>query len=578
MANRKFAYAVSAVAMAAGSGLAVTSTAFATSQALTENLTLTESVANCYTVKSGSDVVIELGGHDINCSGDNAIMVENNARVTIRGTGNVNAITSGKAAIYNNIGGKTIVEGGTYNSENWYTVKNLGDMEIRGGTFNQGSENTSNASLIDNGWYNGKSATGASDQGNAHVGDDLATMTITNGTFNHRTTTATIKSDDYSQTLIGGGSFNSEKGYLLQASGEVTVNGGTFRGYNSMVIFIANGEASFEPGVAVINDGDVEAKYLASVEPAYVGSGYDKGTLTVNGGTFTGLDKILKNGESTIKAVDGTSRMIAGGAFNIAPADDQMREEMVAAYNADTELYDVVNPEEPAEGTDVEQNPETGDWEVVPSEEDLADKEDGLIADDDAPGTVAGSVKFDEPFVADRKAYVSIVSNNSELEVVDSEPGRKTVLVAAFDIDLQDRDGVRIDVNDVDMTIKIDLTKEQYEELAQYENIEVIYFDEEGVGVESLPATIRVSNDVPGEEKYILIFNTNHLSTYGVAGIEAVAESEDADVTTPNTGATTKEEGSNSAGTIVAAIISILVGLSVTGYLSYRIGNRAAKK
>lgn len=159
MAKKKVACALSAVAMTLGSGI-LSPAVFADSQDLTGDLTLTADVTDCYTVKSGSNVTINLGEYGIECTGSNAITVENGAVLTIKGEGSVTAKTKYKAAVFNSIGGVVNIEDGTYLAEDWYTVKNLGTMTIDGGVFNQGKDNKSNASLIDNGWYDGKSVNG----------------------------------------------------------------------------------------------------------------------------------------------------------------------------------------------------------------------------------------------------------------------------------------------------------------------------------------------------------------------------------------------------------------------------------
>ena len=88
---------------------------FVYAEELTENLTLESDSTNCYVVKSGSNVTIDLNGHNITCTGSDAIYVEKDATLTIRGEGVVQTFTSGKAAIFNN--GTVILNGGTYTTE-----------------------------------------------------------------------------------------------------------------------------------------------------------------------------------------------------------------------------------------------------------------------------------------------------------------------------------------------------------------------------------------------------------------------------------------------------------------------------
>ena len=310
---------------------------------LEEDLTLTGDVAECYTIPAGKTVTVDLAGHTITCTGDNAFLVENGATLTIKGDsengGEVKAMTKGKAAVYNNVGGTVIIDDGDYYADNWYTVKNLGTMTIEDGTFSQNEKmysNTdgySNASLIANGWYNAKKLNGASDQGNAHTGDIVAELTINGGWFRHFSTTSTIKSDDYSVMNINGGLFESAKGFLVQATGDVTINGGIFDGYSSLLIYNADGTAKYEPGKAVINGGIITAQYIADVRKSYA-------ELTVNGGRFEELEGVYANTE--------LSGALKGGAYNIELATGYLAEGYTAYETKDSGyrvIKTIVTPE-----------------------------------------------------------------------------------------------------------------------------------------------------------------------------------------------------------------------------------------
>jgi len=277
---------------------------------LTKDKTLTENVTECYTIPSNKNVTIDLAGYDITCNSGNAIEVKDGAALTIKGTGNVKAEGSESAAIYNNIGGTTTIESGKFESANWYTIKNLGTITINGGTFSQGDGITSNASLIANGWYDSASNTGASDQGNAHTDSKTANLTINSGKFIHKNTTSTIKSDDYSKTTINGGEFTSQNGFLIQATGDVTVNGGDFNGFKSMVILYGDGSEAY-PGKAAINGGtaDMNNGYVAA-------AAWEGGTLEIADGEFTGLTGIL---DETYGDSSKAQITISGGSFDSDP-------------------------------------------------------------------------------------------------------------------------------------------------------------------------------------------------------------------------------------------------------------------
>ena len=309
----------------------------ALAMSLEENLTLNGDVEKCYTIPEGKTVTVDLNGYTITCAGDNAFIVEDGATLTIKDDnedkGAVKAMTKGKAAVYNKVGGTVTIDGGNYYADNWYTVKNLGTMTIEDGTFSQNEKmysNTdgySNASLIANGWYNAKKLNGASDQGNAHTGDIVAELTINGGWFKHFSTTSTIKSDDYSVTNVNGGLFESAKGYLVQATGDVTIDGGIFKGYDSLLVYNATGDAKYEPGKAVVNGGDVSAKYIADARKSHA-------ELTVNGGKFEGLEAIYANTE--------LSGALKGGAYNIEPETGYLAEGYTVYASADGENYRVM--------------------------------------------------------------------------------------------------------------------------------------------------------------------------------------------------------------------------------------------
>lgn len=551
MVRNGVAYALSAVAVTLGSGI-LAPAVFADAQDLTADLSLTASVTDCYTVKSGNNVTIDLGGYDIECTGANAILVENGAVLTVKGNGNVSTSTAGRAAIYNNIGGTVTVEGGNYNSTNWYTVKNLGTMTIKDGTFSQGENNTSNSSLVDNGWYNSENG-GASDQGNAHTGDIVANMVIDGGTFNHYTTTSTIKSDDYSKTTINGGAFNSQNGYLLQATGDVTVNGGTFRGYNSMIVFNATGDAGYEPGIATINDGDINAKYVAS------GS---KGVLKVTGGKFVGLSRIVYYGNI---AGEG----ISGGRFNIDPEAARVADGHVSIL-VDEGLYEVQSRAVIEEGGYDVETDEEGNNVVLPKEINMVEN-GAMESDGSLAGALYGSAVFTSAFDADRKAYFELLTlDNNEVDALELDSTGGGDLILSFDASLwSDRSGspLPIDVHDTSVTIRVVLTDEQYDILKSYDEVKVVYFGDDGKEAGRFDAVLGVDGD-----KYYIEFTTTHLSTYGVVGVNEVEE-EATVAETPDTGTMTAAGASASIAAMAAAVtVGMLTSIVSFTYLMRRRG------
>ena len=71
------------------------------------------------------DITIDFAGHSLTTNG-HGIYVESGAEVVITGDGSINATGSVRAAIVNE--GTLTVESGSFNSANWYTVKNFSVM------------------------------------------------------------------------------------------------------------------------------------------------------------------------------------------------------------------------------------------------------------------------------------------------------------------------------------------------------------------------------------------------------------------------------------------------------------------
>lgn len=275
---------------------------------ISENYTLQEDSNEYIEVAENANVIIDLNEKTLEVTGkSDAIIINDGATVVIKGNGKV---LSEQAAIFNK-GGSVTVENGSFDSSVWYTIKNLGTMTINGGTFTQSNKNAGNSSLIANGWA-GKTDKGvaAPESGTEAV----ANMTINGGTFIHHTTTSTIKSDDWSKTVISGGNYESKNGTLLQATGEVIVNNGDFVGYNNIALFNGTGEKGYEPALLTIKGGTFSAKYIIWT--------FTSGTLTISGGEFNDIldvrnpDKELNEYKETITggtyAIDIKSHVATG--------------------------------------------------------------------------------------------------------------------------------------------------------------------------------------------------------------------------------------------------------------------------
>ena len=251
--------------------------------ALTADVTLTEGKL---TIPANADVTLDLGTFKLIGS------IVNKGKLTVTGTGSVVATAAGTAAVANFPGGTVTLSGGTYESANWYVIKNMGEMYINGPVNvqkPQGSTDTS--SLIDNGWAS-DSDTVAGEAVAAQA--NKAKLVISNGNFKGKSgaeSCSVVKNDDYGVLEISGGTFDS------------TANTGT-----------SNAATLLNWNVATISGGTFTGMYPIS-NGAYTGEA-DKGKITITGGTFTGTSTIFGMG------VGGNatgSVTVSGGTFT-APA------------------------------------------------------------------------------------------------------------------------------------------------------------------------------------------------------------------------------------------------------------------
>lgn len=398
-------------------------------------------------VNEGQEVTINLGGTTVSNTTGKAVII-NKGKLTITGEGTVNTASAGAAAVLNYPGAELTINGGSYNSTNFYTVKNFGAINIAGGTFTQGENNTSNSSLIANGWYDGKGTAGA-DMGVAYT-EGIATMTINDGTFTHNTTTSAIKSDDYSKTTINGGNFESKQGFLAQVTGDVTINGGKFTGFNSFLVFNADGSTNYEPGAALITGGDVKAAYMATV--------YGYASLNVEGGNFSDLEGFVKEGKLT-------DAKISGGVYGVEPAAEMIKAGYKAQKNADGKFEIVLN----VTASDKTDNKDT----------DSNEKTLGDVAGDVIAGITDGKTE----------------NNGSKFEAADGvdDDTLKAALGGAMSIELES-DGTYTLTAEEDAAVKAELANANATVLDAYDVVVVLRdaADNELGKVTELPKALKV--------------------------------------------------------------------------------------
>lgn len=262
------------------------------------DIKLLKDTAEDITIPASKTITIDLNGKKITNMSADTITVEKGAALTINGTGTVDNVTHGKAAIYNK--GAVTLNGGTFersaeagkDSKNnggnsYYTILNHGEMTVGEGVTVNNKGHFS--SLFSNGYYSYKTKDGV----------EKPTLTINGGMFDGGLNT--IKNDD---------------------DGILTINNGTFKNYT---------QAAFQNhGTATVLNGSFIAESVYSIDNCGCDATHDPGKLTVSGGTFKGTlyvhseysDVAITGGSFTGSIVKtGGKLSITGGTFNTNPKD-----------------------------------------------------------------------------------------------------------------------------------------------------------------------------------------------------------------------------------------------------------------
>ena len=267
------------------------------------------------TVNPGATVTLELaaGSKLTNKAGSHTII--NNGTLTITGTGTVDNVSHGCAALYNAPGAVATLNGGTFDrsreagaskdnngGNSYYTIKNFGTITVNSGVTVQ-QDGTANggttgkySSLFANGWYDITTA-GQPGKEPAHSSD--AVLVINGGTFKGGLNT--VKNDD---------------------AGKLTINDGTFTNIAQHAVFNVN-EATIKGGNYTMS-GDDSVLYNRKYDDAN-----DKGKMTIENGVFK-----AKDGVPAIKIADENSKpSVTGGTFSSNVSDYTADNAPVASNN-----------------------------------------------------------------------------------------------------------------------------------------------------------------------------------------------------------------------------------------------------
>ena len=260
-------------------------------------------------IPADKTITLDLGGHKLTNVKEHTIV--NNGTLTITGTGTVDNVTNGKAALVNY--GTATLNGGNFtrskeNAENnkdngggnsYYTILNDKGATM---TINEGVT-VSNvghfSSMIRNG----------GDENTAAV----STMTINGGTFSGGINT--VKNDENGVLTINGGDFSNTSQFVIMNWNKATISDGTFE---------ANASAE-----AVL----FTAKYLESRAV---------GELKIEGGMYVcaANQKLIVDRYNNDDQYLGTA-VISAGAFNVAPDAKYLAEGMIVVPGVKDAPYSV---------------------------------------------------------------------------------------------------------------------------------------------------------------------------------------------------------------------------------------------
>lgn len=256
-------------------------------------VTLGADITASITIPKDKTVTLNLNGYKLtNEDKKDTIYVEMGGTLIINGTGTVDNVSHGRAAIFNN--GTVILNGGIYtrsaevgtgkdpNSDNensWYTICNHGIMTVNPGVTVTNTGTFS--SVFENGYYdyNGSNERSNYVSGTNHANPEL---TIYGGTFEGGK--ITIKNDNGGKMTIKDGTFTNKGNRVVYNVHVAVIEGGEF---NCPTTYFGN-------HIAVHTDIDKTAGDQST------------GNLTINGGNFDGK----------VAATETARAYITGGTFN----------------------------------------------------------------------------------------------------------------------------------------------------------------------------------------------------------------------------------------------------------------------
>ncbi len=321
-------------AVASLDGVEYTSLQDAIENANGKTVTLLSDVTESITIFEGITVTLDLGSYTIT-NEEGYDTITNYGNLTIVGSGTVDNVSHGKAALKNEEKGVVVLESGTYirsketgvsadvsGGNSFYTIQNYGYMTIKDGV--QVLNNGSFSSLLENGFYNGSEK----------QYDGTPTLIIEGGYFSGGLNT--IKNDDWGVLVINGGTFTNVAQAAVLNWNKATINGGTFESSNYVILngklddVMDTGELIITGGTFIAGSGDI----IGSMR----GNDDDLVNVFVQGGIFN------KEVSANLLDINDDEALLlnANGYYEIAKkqADySQVYELIEEADNIDKSLY-----------------------------------------------------------------------------------------------------------------------------------------------------------------------------------------------------------------------------------------------
>ena len=380
-------------------------------------VTILNDVTEDVVIPEGKIVTLYLNGQTITNSTGHTIT--NNGQLAINGTGTIDNVTNGKAAVYNaagatcNLNGEIVysrsAEASTSESSgggnSYYVIDNVGTMNIHKGTFKfSDTNNGAFSSLIHNGWYDGSKNTS----------NHNAVMTIWDGDFTQGTGgKITVKNDDYGELDIQGGVFTQPESsyYCVFNYNKATISGGTINGHvgNEYINDTSDKGHLDIHGDAVIT-GDIDNTTAKDTK-----SDEDNNLVEISGDV-----KI----DGSINTYNAANVVISGGNFNFDPSDYLAESsEGGKKYVATATKGDYAYKVELVDNSVVPAVPTTG-ANTAPNKDELAKNTDIDKASVEAVANAAKEVAVDSKEISEQ-------AQNAAADLSDDDNQKKTFEDAA---------------------------------------------------------------------------------------------------------------------------------------------------